>query len=193
MGKVADKIIKDAETSKEQAIKSANEKAEKILKEAEKEAERIREEGKEKAEEAKLREKERILSRIRMDLKTEKLQAKNEIVEKIRKNVKERFREMKWKGEYDSFVENLIIQASETGDEEIIPGLMHNEKVKSLIKKMNKKDKYNFTVSDEEPGFEIGVILKKGNKKINASFGILLDRVMDELMEDIVELLFKGE
>ena len=84
MGKVKDKILKEAENEKKEIKKEASAKIKKITDEAKKEASDIEEKGKERAKEAEKTEKERILSRFRMELSNRKLNKKNEIMEKLK-------------------------------------------------------------------------------------------------------------
>ena len=137
----------------------------------------------------KRRELERNLSIFRMSLKIERLRVKNEIIDELKKFIEGKIKKLDWISEYKPFIEKLILEISENKDEEVIVGQLHNENVKSLIKTLNKK-KGNFKISNKKADFEAGIVLEKGNKRMNASLPVLLEESMDELKEDIVKLLF---
>lgn len=194
MGKVKDRILKEAKENKKKIEKQSKSRAKKIKEEAKKEAEEIKEAGKEKAKEEEKQEMERILSKVRMDLSARKLEKKNEIVNGLKEKVLKKMKKLKWKGEYKPFIQELILSASKDGDEEILVGSLHDKKAKDLIKSLNKKKKkYKFTISKEKPDFEVGVILSKGKKKINATLPVLLEEKFDEMQEEIVSTLFGSE
>lgn len=190
MGKVSEKILSEANERKKNTIKAAKKKAEEILKDASLEAKEIKTKGKEKGKRVKKREIERNLSQVRLMLKTEKLKVKNEIVNDLKKRIEEEIKKLNWSSLYKPFIEDLILKASESRDEEIIPGTLFEDEVKTLVKSLNEKEGNNFKISKKKADFEAGVILLEGKKRINASFPILLEESIDELEEDIVKLLF---
>jgi len=189
MGKVSKKILTEAEEKKKKTIQDAEKQAKEILEEAAKKAAGIKNIGKEKAEVVKKRELERNLSIFRMSLKIERLRVKNEIIDELKKFIEGKIKKLDWASEYKPFIEKLILEMSENKDEEIIVGQLHNENVKSLIKTLNKKEG-NFKINNKKADFEAGIVLEKGNKRMNASLPVLLEESMDELKEDIVKLLF---
>ena len=189
MGKVSKKILTEAEEKKKKTIQDAEKQAKEILEEAAKKAAGIKNIGKEKAEVVKKRELERNLSIFRMSLKIERLRVKNEIIDELKRFIEGKIKKLDWVSEYKPFIEKLILEMSENKDEEIIVGQLHNENVKSLIKTLNEK-KGNFKISNKKADFEAGIVLEKGNKRMNASLPVLLEESMDELKEDIVKLLF---
>ncbi len=192
MGKVKDKILKEAEGSKKRIEKEAAAKIERIKEAARNEASGIEKKGKERALDEEKIEMERILSKIRMDLSNRKLDKKNKIIEELKRKVAEEIKNLKWE-EYRSLVRRLILSALEDGDEEIIPGVLHNDKVKELIEELNREEKHNLKISEEKGNFEAGVVLSKGKRKVNAALSVLLEEAFDEMQEEIVETLFKSE
>ncbi len=193
MGKVAKRILKEANEKKEEIIKKTRESTKSIKDKAKKEAREIEKRGEEKAERARKREMERVLSHARMELSTRKLEEKNKIMDKLKEEAKKEIKALKWQEEYKPFIKDLIEEACESKDEEIIPGSLYMEKVKELIKSFNKKKGYNFKIAGQKPDFEVGVILIKDKKRVNATLPILLDETIDKLEEEIVKLLFGSE
>jgi len=192
MGKVKDKILKEAEGSKKKIEKEAAAEIEKIKEVAKNEASSIEKKGKERALDEEKIQMERILSRIRMNLSNKKLDKKNKIMEDLKGKVAEEIKNLKWE-EYRLLVRRLILSALEDGDEEIIPGVLHGEKVKELIEELNREEKHNFKISEEKSDFEAGVILSKGKRKVNATLSVLLEEAFDEMQEEIVRTLFRSE
>ncbi len=193
MGKVSERILSEAEEKKKRAIQAAKKEAKEILEKASQKAEEIKKNGEKEAEAVKKKEIERKLSQLRMALKTSKLKAKNEIVDELKKRTEKKLKQLDWNSEYKPFIEDLILEISDSKDEDIIPGTLFEENVKTLVKSFNKNKEYNFKISEGKADFEVGMILKKDKKLINASFQVLLEEAMDELQEYIVKLLFGSE
>lgn len=192
MGKVTDKILKEAKESGKRIEKEASEKVKGIKDEAKKEASDIEKKGREKAKEAQKAEKERILSRFRMELSNKKLSKKNEIMEELKSKVSEEIKRIKWQ-DYKDLVEKLIISASQDGDEEIIPGTLHDDKVKNLIEELNKEKKYDFRISQKKADFEEGVVITKGKRRVTATLPVLLEEAFEKMQEEIAGTLFGSE
>jgi V/A-type H+-transporting ATPase subunit E len=192
MGKVKDKILKEAENRKKEIEKEASTKIKKLTDEAKKKASDIEEKGKERAKEAEKTEKERILSGFRMELSNRKLNKKNEIMEELKSKVSEEMKKMKW-DDYKELVKGLILSASKDGDEEIIPGTLYNDEVKKLIRELNEHERHEFKISSEKGNFEIGVVLSKGKRRVIATLPVLLEEAFENIQEKIVDNLFGSE
>jgi vacuolar-type H+-ATPase subunit E/Vma4 len=178
MSKVKDKILKDAEKGKKSIEKETAAKIEKIREDARKEAGKIEDIGKEQAKREEKLEMERILSRVRMNLSNKRLEKKNSIMDGLKEKVAGELKNLKWE-EYKPVVRQLILSASRDGDEEIIPGVLHSEKVKELVGELNRDNKHNFKISSEKPEF--------------ATLPALLEEIFDQMQEQIVGTLFKNE
>lgn len=193
MSKVKDKILKEAEGQKKRIEEEARATISEIRKKAENEAQKIENSGKEKAEQEKKLETERILSRIRMELANRKLEKKNKIMNELKEKVTADMKNLKWEGEYELFIRELILNASKDGDEEIIPGVLHNGKVRELIERLNREKNRNFKISNIKGDFEVGIVMSKDKKRINATLPVLLEETFDRMQEEIVSSLFKNE
>jgi len=192
MGKVKDKILKEAENSKKEIEKEASARIKEIKEKAKKEAAGIEKSGEQRAKEEEKNERERVLSRFRMELSNKKLEKKNEIVEKLKKKVSEGIKNLKW-NDYKELVKELLLKASKDGDEEIIPGSLYEDKVRNLVEEVNKEKKYNLKISKEKADFEVGLILSKGQRKVTATLPVLLAEAFEKMQEKIVENLFSSE
>ncbi len=192
MGKVKDKILKEAEISKKKIEKETSAKIKEIKDEVQKEADTIEKKGEIRAGEEEKAEKERILSRVRMELSSRKLYKKNKIMEDLKNKVSEEMEKLKW-DDCKELIKELILQASEDGDEEVIPGTLHSDKVRDLIGELNNNEKYDFKISKEKGDFEVGIILSKGKRRVNATLPVLLEEAFEEMQEEIVGTLFGSE
>jgi vacuolar-type H+-ATPase subunit E/Vma4 len=192
MGKVKDKILKEALSSKNKIETETSVKVKEIRVEAEKEASDIEKKGSIRAKEERKIEKERILSKIRMGLSNKKLDKKNEIMNNLKKKVTEEIEKLKW-DDYKELVKKLILSACEDGDEEVITGTLHEDKVRGLIEELNNNDKYDFKNSKRTDNFEVGIILSKGKRRVDASLSVLLEETFEEMQEEIVGTLFGSE
>jgi vacuolar-type H+-ATPase subunit E/Vma4 len=192
MGKVKDKILKEAKESKKKIEKEAASKIEEIRGKAKKEASDIEKKGKEQAKEAEKLEMERILSRVRMELSNRRLDKKNKIMEELKAKVTDEMKKLKWE-EYRELLKGIILQACEDGDEELTPGALHLDKVRELVEELNKEEKHDFKVSNEKGNFEVGVVLSKGKRRVNATLSVLLEETFNEMQEEIVSTLFGSE
>lgn len=192
MGKVKDKILKEARESKKKIEKEASAKIKEIKDKANKEASDIEKKGEIRAKDAGETERERILSRIRMELSSRKLDKKNEIIEDLKNKVRDEMKKLKWE-DYRELVKELVLQASEDGDEEIIIGTLHQDKVKGLIRELNDNKKYDFKISEDKGNFEVGIVLFKGKRRVNATLPVLLEEAFEGMQEEIVGTLFSSE
>ena len=192
MGKVKDKILQEALISKSKIEKETSVKVKEIEVEAEKEASDIEKKGEIRARQERKIEKERILSRVRMELSNKKLNKKNEIIDDLKNKVSEEMKKLKW-DDYKELVKRLILSACEDGDEEVIPGILHLDKVKELVEQLNNGKEYDFKISENKGDFEIGVILSKGKRRVDASLSVLLEETFEEMQEEIVGTLFGSE
>lgn len=93
-------------------------------------------------------------------------------------------------GRYSSFMEKLLEEAMETGDEILL--LSKDEKVinKSWIDAFNQKHKSKLEIYDENVPISGGFILRKGRVDTNCSWEMLLDSLRIELEAEVVKRLF---
>ena len=91
---------------------------------------------------------------------------------------------------YAAFMEKLLEEAMETGDEILL--LCKDEKVitKNWLETFNKKHKAKLVISDENISTRGGFILRKGRVDTNCSWEMLLDSLRIELEAEVVKRLF---
>jgi len=195
----------------------AEQVVEKILADAKAEAEKIKKEaqGKEAAEQAKLSEqldkyrkqtellakkagedeKSHILAAARMDIAKEYLAEKRKILDEVFEQARRQLQNLPDEG-YRALIKKLILDASETGDEEVVVDTNENRINQEFIKQINRElgpgCKGNLRLSDQRQDLGAGFILKRGKIKTNVSLEVLLDRARKELEIDLAKEMFAG-
>lgn len=189
---------------------------EKILADAKAEAEKIKKqtEANEAAEQAKLAEQldehkkqteilarkagedeeSHILAAARMDIAMQLLAAKRKILDEVFEQARQQLQNLPDE-EYRTLCTKLMLEAVETGEEEIVVDKNENRIDQDLIDQVNQqlapKGKGNLKLSDEKQDIVAGFILKRGQIKTNVSLAVLLDQARKELEIDMAKELFK--
>ncbi|MFZ2146065.1 MAG: V-type ATP synthase subunit E [Sedimentisphaerales bacterium] len=193
----------------------AGQVVEKILADANAEADKIKKEAEEKeaAEQAKLTEqldeyrkqtgllakkagedeKSHILAAARMDIAKEYLAEKRKILDKVFEQARQQLQNLPDE-EYRALIKKLILDAAETGDEEVVVDTNENRISQELIKQINRelgpRCKGNLRLSDQRQNLGAGVILKRGKIKTNLSLEVLIDQARKELEIELAKELF---
>ncbi len=195
----------------------AEQVVEKILADAKAEAEKIKKQADEKeaAEQAKLTEqldeykkqtqslarkaakdkKLHLLAAGRMDIAKEFLGEKRKILDEVFAQAQQQLRNLPDE-EYCKFMTKLMLEAVETGDEEVI---IDNEETRidqKFIKQINRElgpgYKGNLRLADERQNLGGGFILRRGRIKNNISFDVLLAQARKELEIELAKELFEN-
>lgn len=135
----------------------------------------------------------RMLAAARMDLQKKRLAARvdllNEVFEKARQKINALPEEA-----YLDLMSRLIMKAAQTGDEEVLVGAQETRLNQKCIKQINQKlgpgFKGNLRLSDEKADIDGGFILRRGNVRINASTGVLIEQMRQDLEIDLAAELF---
>jgi len=193
----------------------AEQVVEKILADAKAEAEKIEKQADEKeaAEQAKLTEqldeykkqtqmlakkaakdkKLHLLAAGRMDIAKEFLGEKRKILDEVFAQARQRLRNLPDE-EYCRLMTKLMLEAVETGDEEIIIDNEEKRIDQKFIKQINRElgpgYKGNLRLADERQNLAGGFILKRGRIKNNVSFDVLLAQARKELEIELAKELF---
>ncbi|MEE9370521.1 MAG: V-type ATP synthase subunit E [Sedimentisphaerales bacterium] len=195
----------------------AEQVTEKILADAKAEADKIKSEAEEiqAQEKAKLNEelaehkkqteilaqkaakdkKAHLLAAARMDLAKQFLAEKRKILDEVFQQANQKLLNLP-DGEYRSFMTKLMLDAVETGDEEVIIDNKEKRIDHEFIKQLNRRPspgfKGNLKLSGEKANIGGGFILKRGKIKNNLSFNVLLARARRELEIELSKLLFES-
>ena len=190
---------------------------EKILADAGAEAEKIKEQADEKeaAEQTKFNEqldehkkqtnalaeklgsekKLHLLAAARMDIAKEHLAEKSRILDEVFEQARQQLQKLS-DDQYKTLCTNLMLEAVETGDEEVI--IDTNEKridekfIKQINHKLGPERKGNLKLSNQTQPIGAGFILKRGKIKNNVSLDVLLTQARKELDIDLAKELFEN-
>lgn len=191
------RILKDDENKAREVIEEAEAKAQEIQKQSKEKAELLVKEAQAKAERDGNDRSDRIIARAHLDARNNVLAAKQETIDRILDLAEEKINSMDNK-EFSDFVEELLLNSAETGDEEVIfsekdrqrvdPGLVArvNEKLVSMGRKGMLKLGY------ETRKMKSGFILRKGGIEINCSVDSQIRILRDSLEGEIANLLFEN-
>lgn len=191
---IVEKIIGDAKKEAQKIKREARKEANKLLVEAEAEAEKLRREYLTQASQKAEAEKERILTQARLKSRNLLLAKKQELIEEAFQIAEERLLKLS-PSQKLNFLKNLILKASENGDEEIVLSSVDRKLVDaSFLKEVNdglkkKKKLGQVKLSSEARLLKGGVVLKKGSLEINASLENLLLGLRAEAEGEIIRLL----
>jgi len=193
----------------------AEEVVEKILADAKAEGEKIKQQAEEKeaAEQAQLTEqldeyrkqtealdqkaaddkKTHLLAAARMQIAKELLAEKRKILDEVFVQAHQRLGDLP-DDQYRELVTKLMLEAVETGDEEVIIDEEEKRIDHEFIKQVNRQlgcgYKGNLRLADERGNIGGGFVLRRGRIKNNFTFKVLLARARKELEIELAKELF---
>jgi V/A-type H+-transporting ATPase subunit E len=193
----------------------ATQVVDKILADAKAEAQRIKEQtdAGEGAEQAKLNEQldecnkqtetlakkagedeeSHILAAARMDIAKQLLAEKRKILDEVFAQARQQLQSLPDE-DYRSLCSKLMLEAVETGDEEVIVDKKDNRINQDLIDQVNQqlssKGKGELKLSGQKQDIGAGFILRRGQIKTNVSLDVLLEQARKELEIDLAKELF---
>ncbi len=194
---------------------SAEEVVEKILADAKAEAEKIKKQAEEAqtAEQEKLDEqlseyrkqtdiiaqkasedkKAHLLASARMDIGKQLLAEKRKILDEVFDQAREQLENLS-DGQYRKLMSKLMLEAVETGDEEVIIDKREKRIDQKFIKDINQQlgssRKGNLKLSEDKDNLTSGFILKRGKIKNNVSIEVLLTQAREKLEIELAKELF---
>jgi len=192
---VIEKILADARAEADKIKKQANDK------EADEQAklnEQLEEYNKQTtvlARKAGEDEKSHILAAARMNIAKEYLAEKRRILDEVFEQAKQQLQNLP-DDEYKSLIKKLLLDAVETGDEEVIVDTNESRIDHEFIKLMNRElgPGYhgNLKLSSEKQDIGAGFILSRGKVKTNVSIEVLLEQARKELEIQLGKELFEN-
>ncbi len=191
---VIGKILADAATEAEKIKKQAQEtqaqqraKLDEQLAEYKKQTEVL-------AQKAAKDKKLHLLAAARMDIAKQFLAEKRKILDDLFQRASQMLLKMP-DDDYCGFMEKLMLDAVETGDEEVIVDGKEKSIDHKFIKDVNRKlgpgFKGNLRLSDDKEDIGGGFVLKRGKIKNNLSLDVLLARARRELEIELAKELFE--
>jgi len=193
---IKDKIIEDALHEKEKIIKEANENIKKIRDNNQKKIKSIKNnimEGYE--QEAELKEKN-IITEARLKANKEILSEKQAIIEEIFKEAENRIEKFDNK-KYANFMEKLILENVENGDETLYIGSNERKEInQNFINDINDKlkskgKKGSLKLSKKSMPIKGGIIIGTNEIRKNASIEVILDKIKEDIETKLNQFLFQ--
>ena len=190
---VVEKILADAKAEAENIKKQADEKQ---AAEQAKFDEKLNEYGKQTkslAERLGNEEKLHLLAAARMDIAKEKLAEKNKILDEVFEQARQNLQNLPDE-QYRDLITKLMLDAVETGDEEVIIDKNETRIDEKFINRINQKlgpdRKAGLKLSEERRQLGAGFILIRGRILNNVSLEVLLAQARKELEIDLAKELF---
>ncbi|NIP24795.1 MAG: hypothetical protein GWN67_25640 [Phycisphaerae bacterium] len=190
---VIEKILAEAKAEAKKIKKQAEEKE---AAEQEKFSEQLDEHKKQTnalAEKLGREKKLHLLAAARMDIAKEHLAEKSKILDEVFEQARQQLHKLS-DDQYKNLCTNLMLEAVETGDEEVIIDTSEKRIDEKFIRQINHKlgpeRKGNLKLSNQKQQIGAGFILKRGKIKNNVSLDVLLARARKDLEIDLAKDLF---
>ncbi len=177
------KIKENADTQRQDIIKEANAEKDKILADWKKKADELYTNERKRIENESENEKRSIVLAKRLELRKEVLSAKQKVIDDAFEKAFESMKSMPAK-EYESFLEELMKQSAEGGEE-----VIYKKEDKSVIEKVIKKVGKSLKLSKETRNISGGFILLKNKVETVVSFETLFDVKRHEIEQEVGKLL----
>lgn len=137
--------------------------------------------------------KSRMLASARMDATKELLAEKRQILDSVFESAKQKLKSL-GDEDYQTLMKQLMHEAVETGDEEVIVDTNDNRIDRNFIKNMNRElgpgFKGNLRLSEQKQAIGAGFILKRGNIMNNASLDVLVSQARKDMEIGLAKELF---
>jgi V/A-type H+-transporting ATPase subunit E len=188
---IKNKIQADANAEAEQIIENAKAQADEINKETDSRIQEIKDFYKERFN----KEKPEILNRreivAKLDVEKIELGVKQSLIQNAFDEALKSLTSLS-KDKYLGFVEALLDQAVETGQEEILLGESEKKITKEWINTYNDKKGKKLVLSKDKLPISGGFVLRNENISTNCSFEMLLNWIREDLEADVVKRLFSA-
>lgn len=188
---IKNKIQADANAEAERIIENAKAQADEINKETDSRIQEIKDFYKERFN----KEKPEILNRreivAKLDVEKIELGVKQSLIQNAFDEALKSLTSLS-KDKYLGFVEALLDQAVETGQEEILLGESEKKITKEWINTYNDKKGKKLVLSKDKLPISGGFVLRNENISTNCSFEMLLNWIREDLEADVVKRLFSA-
>jgi|Deesub1362A_J573_1020465.scaffolds.fasta_scaffold00598_10 V/A-type H+-transporting ATPase subunit E len=191
--RIKERILEGARQEADKKIKDAEKKAQEILEKARKDAENRKKKLLEKAARDAEDIKAKMISMAELDMKKNLLAVKQDMVDRAFQQALEKLKNMETV-KYEEILTAMILQAVETGEEEIILSKRDLGRLsKDFITKLNnlRERRLNLKLSRESRDIEGGFILKSRRVETNSSFESIMRMERDNIESRIAGILFE--
>ncbi len=190
---VTEKILANAKAEAEKLKSTAKGKQAAEQKKLDEQLDEYKKQTKALAEKAAEDEKSHILAAIRMVLAKQLLAEKRKILDEVFEKARQQLQKLP-DDQLRNLVTKLMLEAVETGDEEVIIDKKENRIDQQLIDKVNEQlssdKKTDLKLSDEKQDIGGGFILKRDKIKTNVTFDVLLNNARKNLEIELAKELF---
>ncbi|MHC4115486.1 MAG: V-type ATP synthase subunit E [Planctomycetota bacterium] len=191
---VTEKILADAKAEAEKIKSKANEKEEAERTRLDEQLAEYRKQTEVLATQIKKGKKEHLLAAARMKIAKEFLAEKGRILDEVFDKARQQLQNWPDK-DYRELMAKLMLDAVETGDEEVIIDKDEKRIDEQFINQINQQlssaSKGNLKLSDERGDIGAGFILRQSKIKNNVSISVLLAQVRKELEIKLAKELFE--
>jgi V/A-type H+-transporting ATPase subunit E len=190
---VIEKILSDAKAQAETITKEAEAKVAAEQAKADEQLAEYRRQAEVLAQQAAEDEKSHVLAAARMEAAKEYLAEKSRILDEVFEQARQKLNELPDQ-EYRDLMARLMLEAVETGDEEVVVGKDEKRIDQNFIKEVNGKlagdKKHNLRLADDRHDLPGGFILRRGKIKSNVSPDVLLGQARNALVIELAQSLF---
>lgn len=193
--KIKEKILQDSEVRAQSIVADAKKQAEEIIEKANVKAVQKADEIQKKANSDAAEKLKISSSMLELEMRKDILSTKQQLIEEVFQKALDSLSKLE-NNEYEATLYKLIVDAIESGDEEIL--LSKNDKNRlpaDFVSKLNQVivqagKKGNLKLSDETRDIMGGFVLKAKGVEINYSFEALLRMDRDEIEPEVAAILF---
>ena len=190
---VIEKILSDAKAEADKIVKAAEARVGEEKAKADAELAEYRKQAEVLAQKAADDEKAHILAAARMEAAKAYLDEKNKVLDGVFEKAGQRLNELP-DDEYRDLMSRLMVEAAETGEEEVLIGKNEKRIDKTLIDAVNAKlpspKKKDLKLAEDRHNEQGGFVLRRGKIKVNVTPPVLLGQARNELVIDLGKTLF---
>ena len=190
---VVEKILSDARAEAEKINRAADEKEAAEQAQLDEQLDEYKKQTETLAQKASADKKAHLLAAARMDIAKEFLTEKRKILAEVFAQAQKQLQNLP-DDQYCELMTKLMLEAVETGDEEVIVDENETRINHNFIKQVNRKlgPGYhgNLRLSDEKQNIVAGFVLRRGKIKNNVSLEVLLTQARKALEIELAKELF---
>jgi len=192
---VVEKILADARAEADKIKKQADDKETGEQNKLSEQLDAYKKQTQILAQQAGEDEKSHILAAARMNIAKEYLAEKRKILDEVFEQAHQQLQNLP-DAEYQALMKKLLLEAVETGDEEVVVDSnerrINHEFIKRINRDLGPGYKGNLKLSNEKQNLGAGFILTRGKIKTNVSIEVLLDQARKELEIQLAKELFEN-
>ena len=192
---VIDKILADARAEAEKITKEFQQKESAQQASLAGQLQEYKKQTESLAQKAAKDEESHILAAARMEIAKEFLAEKRKILDEIFELARRQLLTLP-DDQYRNLITKLLLEAVETGDEEVIVDKneyrIDQQFIDQINQKLSSSEKANLRLSRDRADIEGGFILRRGKIKTNVSFDVLLAHARKELEIELAKELFSN-